>query len=270
MPRPHMHTERETGTIYLWPHSALYVGHDVAPKMHRHSAAQCAVALDGPLVVRTEDGFESVTEGAVFVDANISHCVASPAGNIALLYLERAFFPPRAAEAESARLAPPGLIVLDAPLDTDLRARLIRIETGSPNKAEASEARAKVLSLFMSPTPRPAADLRVQKVMHHIAEHPTLHPNTQQLADIAGLSPSRLQHLFNEHTGMPIRRYLLWRRIRSVLEAVHGGANLTEAAHLAGFADSAHFSRTFRDMTGITPSDVFGRKPRASITICDD
>jgi len=32
--------------------------------------------------------------------------------------------------------------------------------------------------------------------------------------------------------------------------------SITEAAHAAGFADGAHFSRTFRRMMGFTPSDA--------------
>jgi AraC-like DNA-binding protein len=38
------------------------------------------------------------------------------------------------------------------------------------------------------------------------------------------------------------------------LERLGRGVSLTTAAHAAGFADSAHFSRTFRAMLGIAPS----------------
>lgn len=34
------------------------------------------------------------------------------------------------------------------------------------------------------------------------------------------------------------------------------GSSLTEAAHAAGFADSAHFSRTFRRMFGVAPASL--------------
>jgi AraC-like DNA-binding protein len=38
--------------------------------------------------------------------------------------------------------------------------------------------------------------------------------------------------------------------------AVRDGASLTDAAHAAGFASSAHFSTAFRDMFGMMPSEL--------------
>jgi AraC family transcriptional regulator len=75
-----------------------------------------------------------------------------------------------------------------------------------------------------------------------------------ELAAAVGLSPSRFAHLFRAHTGLPVRRYLLWLRLGDALQQLTQGVSLTTAAHAAGFADSAHFSRTFRAMLGITPS----------------
>jgi len=75
-----------------------------------------------------------------------------------------------------------------------------------------------------------------------------------ELATAVGLSPSRLAHLFRAQTGLPVRRYLLWLRLGDALQQLAHGVSLTTAAHAAGFADSAHFSRTFRAMLGITPS----------------
>jgi AraC family transcriptional regulator len=44
--------------------------------------------------------------------------------------------------------------------------------------------------------------------------------------------------------------------------------SLTEAAHIAGFADSAHLSRTFRATFGVTPCLLF--KPgQAKVTFCE-
>lgn len=72
-----------------------------------------------------------------------------------------------------------------------------------------------------------------------------------QAAGIAFLSESRFSHLFVEEVGLPFRTYLLWRRMSRAVSFLSAGHRLTEAAHAAGFADSAHFSRTFLRMFGL-------------------
>ena len=75
-----------------------------------------------------------------------------------------------------------------------------------------------------------------------------------ELAARVGISPSRLTHLFTEQVGIPLRRYVLWSRLRIAITRVQSGDDLTGAAHGAGFADSAHLSRTTREMFGLAPS----------------
>jgi AraC-like DNA-binding protein len=75
-----------------------------------------------------------------------------------------------------------------------------------------------------------------------------------EVAAAVGVSVSRLTHLFTEQVGIPLRRYVLWLRLRMAITEVLGGADLTDAAHSAGFADSAHLTRTCRDMFGLPPS----------------
>jgi AraC-like DNA-binding protein len=76
----------------------------------------------------------------------------------------------------------------------------------------------------------------------------------EEVAAEACLSPSRFRHLFVEHTGQALRPYILWRRFLRAWECIAAGASLSAAAHEAGFADAAHFSRTSRHMFGFPPS----------------
>jgi AraC-like DNA-binding protein len=85
------------------------------------------------------------------------------------------------------------------------------------------------------------------------------------LADNVSLSPTRLVHLFKEQTGVPIRRFRQWNRMKSVVEFVAAGQTLTAAALNAGFSDSAHLSRAFRNMFGIKPSFLFSRSTNLNI-----
>ena len=54
------------------------------------------------------------------------------------------------------------------------------------------------------------------------------------------------------------RRYLLWRKLSLAMSAFGRGGNLSEAAHAAGFSDSAHLTRTFYQMFGLAPSVMVG------------
>jgi len=66
------------------------------------------------------------------------------------------------------------------------------------------------------------------------------------------LSESRFLHLFRQHMGIAWRPYLLWRRLLCAVQQMAHGHSATAAAHQAGFADSAHLSRTFRSTFGMT------------------
>lgn len=65
---------------------------------------------------------------------------------------------------------------------------------------------------------------------------------------------------------MPIRRYVLWQRLRAAVELALKGATLTDAAHAAGMSDSAHLSRTFREMFGVAPSFLFEHRDQPAVT----
>lgn len=73
-----------------------------------------------------------------------------------------------------------------------------------------------------------------------------------EVADQLALSESRFLHLFREELGIAWRPYLLWRRLICAIQAVIGGVPATQAAHMAGFSDSAHLSRTFRKFFGMS------------------
>ena len=49
---------------------------------------------------------------------------------------------------------------------------------------------------------------------------------------------------------------MLWLRLERAVAVFAAGGSLTDAAHAAGFADSAHLSRTFRRMFGLAPSSL--------------
>jgi len=101
-------------------------------------------------------------------------------------------------------------------------------------------------------------DKRIQKLLtllNQCLHGDCIKPANWRAAEVASqlaLSESRFLHLFSEELGISWRPYLLWRRMMCAIQAVINNSSATNAAHLAGFSDSAHLSRTFRNNFGMT------------------
>jgi len=68
------------------------------------------------------------------------------------------------------------------------------------------------------------------------------------------LSSSRLSHLFREQTGVPLKSYILFHQLEKAFTALLGGANITDAALLAGFDSPSHFAATVKKWMGMPVS----------------
>jgi AraC-like DNA-binding protein len=99
-------------------------------------------------------------------------------------------------------------------------------------------------------------DPRIERMVAWIASRLDDDLSLDEIAASVRLSPGRTRHLFVQETGLPFRTFVLWLRLTRALELFAGGTSLTDAAHGAGFADSAHLSRTFRRMFGIAAGSL--------------
>lgn len=102
-------------------------------------------------------------------------------------------------------------------------------------------------------------DQRIRKIVDLLKSEPAMSYSMDAMAAMIDLSPTRFIHLFKEQMGVPMRRFRQGLRMKVVIQLVAEGKSLTEAAIEAGFTDSAHFSRAFRNMFGINPSSVFNK-----------
>ena len=98
-------------------------------------------------------------------------------------------------------------------------------------------------------------DERIQRVVAHIDERFEEELPVEELARVAGLSPSRFAHLFRQFTGLAPMKFLEIHRIeRAKHLLLTTDLPVQEIGFSCGFTNSQHFSTRFRSLTGQSPS----------------
>jgi AraC-like DNA-binding protein len=79
----------------------------------------------------------------------------------------------------------------------------------------------------------------------------------RRLAEVSGISEAHFARSFKDAFGIPPHRYLLTRRIERATALLRGSdLPITEIAFEAGWNSLGTFGRTFRDVTGRSPSEL--------------
>ncbi len=216
---------------------------------HAHHAIQVTFGLGGWFKLDTAE--LSVRGEGVAVAADTPH-VFEAEGLIAMIFIEP--------ESRFGRAVARDLFVY-GDLAAVPRDRLEHLCAGIRDNYRAAKrddeslvalGRSLLASLAAGRAQEP--DARVRRVIAWAASQLDGRVGLGDAVAVAGISASRLRHLFVEQTGLPFKTYLLWLRLTRAVERIAAGASLTEAAHDAGFSDSAHLSRTFRRMFGVAPA----------------
>lgn len=225
---------------------------------HSHYAIQLALGTPSGLRVQFGRRGEWQSCAAALVPSGATHSIdVSDCQTSVVLFIE-----PETPEGKalSVRLRG-GLELLDADMVAVAARRLERAW-----RVEASYDRVQAVCMQLvqelsRTAPREPSDPRVLAAVEYIRQKVDQPLSLPEVAKLANLSPERFRHLFVEETGMPLRTYLLWRRLLHVWRLLTKGDTLSTAAHAAGFADSAHLSRTARTMFGLPPSALQMKGP---------
>lgn len=205
------------GQLQMAPDFVLIQGDVGATSAHAHFAHQFLWAPGQRLQVSL-DGVAYSSE-RFFIPALQAHEVLAAAENVFTVFAEPTEFPSARLQKELASAEP----------------SLAGLATALHQARQTAALDTRLLSALAALD----ASLTENKI------------NAQELARHASLSLSQLERLFGQQIGMPVRRLVLWRRLRLALVLALSGETLTDAAHGAGFADAAHFSRTMRQMFGV-------------------
>lgn len=251
---PMTRSNASTGRVYFWQGGSLWIGQGRGrTQWHAHHAHQLSLIPDGTFRFRTEEaGAWQSFEGAV-VPSHCAHQFEVDATRMAHLFIEPESRAGRALTERFGRRAVARL----APEDSRAAAWALfdRFES-TPLRGPMIEAATTTVMRLCGATTEPdrTLDPRLARALEYIRAHVRRPIALGDVAAAVALSESRFRHLFVAQTGCSFRGYLLWLRINLAIEAAMAGASWTDAAHDAGFADSAHLTRTHKRVFGIEPS----------------
>ena len=247
---------RALGRVYLWQGGSLWIGRGHGrTDRHGHHAHQITLPVEGACRLRREPDGEWTDFDAVFVPSGQLHQFEmEDLAEVAQLFVE-----PETAEGRVlARRYPDGQA---SPLLAADRAAALEIvlgpyRAGADAEAMIAAGRAAVAALAGAATAPAELDPRIARSLSFIRARLRSPIGLADVAAAAALSTDRFRHLFVRETGVAFRPYVLWLRLNVAIECSMQGRTWTEAAHEAGFADSAHLSRTFRRMFGMNPATL--------------
>ena len=93
----------------------------------------------------------------------------------------------------------------------------------------------------------------VNLAREYIEDTYTKNLSIKELSAICNLSPYHLIRVFHKCIGVPPHIYLKQVRIKRAKVLLAKGFSMAFIAHEVGFADQSHFTKQFKQITGITP-----------------
>jgi AraC family transcriptional regulator len=247
------------GRFVSWDGGCLLIGEsrEVFP-LHAHYAIQIAFCSEPGIRFRPSDAAAWTAYGAALIPSRQPHAMDATSGPYsAVLLVEPETREGRALAERYARERDlrDGIAALpDDALGETVPALFAAWRAERSTDDVTAAAREVVRALTGGVTPTAVSDARILRAVAYVRAHLERPLTLEEVAGEACLSPSRFRHLFVEETGMALRPYILWRRFIRAWELLTAGAPISAAAHAAGFADAAHFTRTSRSMFGIPPS----------------
>jgi AraC family transcriptional regulator len=248
------------GTLYgdtqliLWNGGCLFIGSSGgAFPVHAHQAIQICGGIAGEIRLRPSDDSEWTSHEIGIVSSRQPHAFDGTAASHGIVL----FVEPETPEghALTERYLRDGIASVSRRLCADeMTALFAAFHERRGEEAIALAARRVVQALTLGGEPSDATDERILRAIAYINANLDRPITLDAVASEACLSAGRFRHLFVEQTGMGLRPFILWRRFMLTWKLLMDGVSLSHAAHRAGFADSAHLSRTSKRMIGVAPS----------------
>lgn len=250
-----------SGRVLVWHGGSVWMGTGRGrTQWHDHHALQITLALEGVCRFRTQPGGAWTDFRGAIVMPHRPHQFELDDTVVANLFVE-----PETAQGRrlAQRFAGADLSPLPDADRQALAAPLLGAFQANAADAELiALAQQALVEWTGTPHSENPPDTRIEQALEHIHAKLGGRITLEEVAAGVHLSAERFRHLFVAATGTTFRAYVLWARLNTAVAAGMGGMSWTQAAHLAGFADSAHLNRTYKRMFGIVPTTIARDPPQ--------
>lgn len=254
--------------LFFGPRRVMYIGPSFDFSRHAHHAVQLCIGINGPFDLILGDDEKPFNVRGALIPPDLSHQIKAKATDNAILMV---YLDPESADYAFA-ITPEYTLERAVLWNEHENSIALEIDSylSSGHETSPSTLIALVFKFFgLKADYLIPIDGRVKKVLHALNNSESGQCDSKTLETISCLSSSRMQHLFKQQIGIPIRRYSLWLRIRKVVMLIQQGHDFTSSALSCGFTDSAHFSRIFKEMFGVPPKTLFSNHAAIIILVME-
>lgn len=227
----------------------IYIGDNITTDTHVHHAVTIAVSFSEQFVFEYENTTVSCY-GIVIQPHTIRKFINPHHARVAFVHIEP--------------FSDPGLILrektgsfrelTDVQIQNIVRLLKSWFVTDTNNEDATSYLIQQIVSQTGIRNRHRALDERITKTIAliRISENTSL----KNMAAFCHLSTYRFSHLFRQETGLSFREFVLYTKLVRSLKAICQNQSLTQSSYAGGFADQAHFTRTYLKAFGILPSQT--------------
>ncbi len=221
-----------------------FIGNQVNATQHSHCVLQMFLSLDEPLQVSVEN--EQISGKCIIVNKYVRHAFSCENKTRLSILID----PSSNFAKELIKKIDGNYMICDNGIEA-VQQKAALLGHDKQRYISFIQDFAEFLGVNRNST---VSDERIDKLLELLQNCDCYDHTIENLAQSVCLSSSRLSHLFREQIGVPLKSYILFHQLEKAFTALLGGANITDAAMLAGFDSPSHFAATVKKWMGMPVS----------------
>lgn len=235
--------------VYIWQGRTLYLGPLPDHPLHRQLSTSLCIGLEKPVAIETERGIQN--SPIHLVRTGQKHRLITNKSCVAILFFDpHALLARKIKEIHLKSIYQEFLGGIQELLKTESD-QIFPLLNNIPVKSQMDQIEGRASS-----TDELYSDPRIATIVRTVVTEPGRY-SREELANMVGISGSRLSHIFTDQVGVSLRFLSSWFRLKLAAIYLSQGASMVESALEAGFYDQSHFSNEFKRMFGLSPGSLF-------------